>query len=82
MNAFDANLNKDIHDGVHHHVSKTHTISDDDTQKFIIDMERIRTQTYWRIFNARSVALEGRIGRQKKKGVGPGRSGKCMKGSG
>eukprot|EP00957_Ditylum_brightwellii_P106670 8137779-Ditylum_brightwellii.AAC.1 len=44
-------------------------------------MERIRAETYWRIFDARSVALEGRIGWQKKKGVGPGRGRKRMKGS-
>eukprot|EP00957_Ditylum_brightwellii_P173205 13185485-Ditylum_brightwellii.AAC.1 len=42
-------------------------------------MERIRTETYWQIFNARGVALEGRIGRWKKKGVGPGRGGKHVK---
>eukprot|EP00957_Ditylum_brightwellii_P167217 12729681-Ditylum_brightwellii.AAC.1 len=45
-------------------------------------MERIWTEMYWRIFNARGVALEGRIGRWKKKGVGLGRGGKRMKGSG
>eukprot|EP00957_Ditylum_brightwellii_P188908 14380040-Ditylum_brightwellii.AAC.1 len=45
-------------------------------------MERIWTETYWRIFNAHGVALEGRIGRWKKKGVGLGRGRKCVKGSG
>eukprot|EP00957_Ditylum_brightwellii_P078957 6003990-Ditylum_brightwellii.AAC.1 len=42
-------------------------------------MEHIQTQTYWQIFNDCSVALEGRIGRWKKKGVGPGCCGKHMK---
>eukprot|EP00957_Ditylum_brightwellii_P087386 6651980-Ditylum_brightwellii.AAC.1 len=45
-------------------------------------MECIRTEMYWKIFNARGVALEGRIGKQKKKGVGPGCGRKHMKGSG
>eukprot|EP00957_Ditylum_brightwellii_P135634 10343134-Ditylum_brightwellii.AAC.1 len=45
-------------------------------------MERICTETYWQIFDAHGVALEGRIGRQKKKGVGPGQGGKCVKKSG
>eukprot|EP00957_Ditylum_brightwellii_P085313 6488966-Ditylum_brightwellii.AAC.1 len=36
MNALDANLKNDIHDGVHCHVSKTRTLPDDDTQKFSI----------------------------------------------
>ena len=45
-------------------------------------MEHIWTETYWRIFNARGVALEGRIGRRKKKGVGPGRGRKRVKGGG
>eukprot|EP00957_Ditylum_brightwellii_P139882 10659573-Ditylum_brightwellii.AAC.1 len=45
-------------------------------------MERIRTETYWRILNARGVALEGKIGWQKKKGVGLGCCGKRMKGGG
>eukprot|EP00957_Ditylum_brightwellii_P083397 6339117-Ditylum_brightwellii.AAC.2 len=45
-------------------------------------MEYIWTETYWRIFNARGVALEGIIGGRKKKGVGPGRGRNCVKGSG
>eukprot|EP00957_Ditylum_brightwellii_P002654 204428-Ditylum_brightwellii.AAC.1 len=45
-------------------------------------MERIWTETHWRIFNACGVALEGRIGWQKKKGVGPGCGRKHVKGSG
>eukprot|EP00957_Ditylum_brightwellii_P016083 1211547-Ditylum_brightwellii.AAC.1 len=45
-------------------------------------MERIQTETYWRICNARGVALEGKIGRWEKKGVGPGCGGKRVKGSG
>eukprot|EP00957_Ditylum_brightwellii_P175574 13368012-Ditylum_brightwellii.AAC.1 len=45
-------------------------------------MECIQAETYWRIFNAHGVALEGRIGRRKKKGVGPGCGGKRAKGSG
>eukprot|EP00957_Ditylum_brightwellii_P146170 11129592-Ditylum_brightwellii.AAC.1 len=44
-------------------------------------MERIWTETYWRIFNAHGVAFEGSIGGQKKNGVGPGRGGKRVKGS-
>eukprot|EP00957_Ditylum_brightwellii_P193931 14768950-Ditylum_brightwellii.AAC.1 len=47
--------------------------------RIIQDMEHIYTETYWQIFNACGVALEGRIGQQKKKGVGPGCSGKGMK---
>eukprot|EP00957_Ditylum_brightwellii_P012194 921301-Ditylum_brightwellii.AAC.1 len=45
-------------------------------------MEHICTETYWRIFNARGVALEGRIGQWKKKGVGPSHSRKHVKKSG
>ena len=40
MNALDANLNKDIHDVVRCHISKTRTLPDDDTQKFSIMTEK------------------------------------------
>eukprot|EP00957_Ditylum_brightwellii_P085940 6537943-Ditylum_brightwellii.AAC.1 len=45
-------------------------------------MKHICTETYWQIFNAHSVALEGRIGQWKKKGVGPGCCRKRVKNSG
>eukprot|EP00957_Ditylum_brightwellii_P156691 11926260-Ditylum_brightwellii.AAC.1 len=41
------------------------------------DMEQIRNETYMQIYNAHGVALEGCIGRRKRKGVGPGRGGEC-----
>eukprot|EP00957_Ditylum_brightwellii_P067989 5162155-Ditylum_brightwellii.AAC.1 len=34
MNALDANLNKDIHDGVCHHISKTWKLPDENKRKF------------------------------------------------
>eukprot|EP00957_Ditylum_brightwellii_P165182 12576433-Ditylum_brightwellii.AAC.2 len=40
MKALDANLNKDIHDGVRHHISKTCTFPDDNDQKFSIMTEK------------------------------------------
>eukprot|EP00957_Ditylum_brightwellii_P037319 2824539-Ditylum_brightwellii.AAC.1 len=40
MNALDTNLNKDIHDGVHRHISKTRTFPDDDNHKFSIMTEK------------------------------------------
>eukprot|EP00957_Ditylum_brightwellii_P165181 12576433-Ditylum_brightwellii.AAC.1 len=42
-------------------------------------MECIYTETYWRIFNAHCVVLEGRIGQQKKKRVVPDCGRKHMK---
>eukprot|EP00957_Ditylum_brightwellii_P137887 10513126-Ditylum_brightwellii.AAC.1 len=44
--------------------------------RIIEDVMRIRNETYMRIYMARGVALEGRTGRRKKRGVGPGRGGK------
>eukprot|EP00957_Ditylum_brightwellii_P083396 6339117-Ditylum_brightwellii.AAC.1 len=46
MNALDANLNKDIHDDVRHHVSKMRTLPDDDTQKFSIMAEKKGVSAY------------------------------------
>ena len=37
---------------------------------------RIRNETYMCIYMACGVALKGRTGRRKKRGVGPGRGGK------
>eukprot|EP00957_Ditylum_brightwellii_P120025 9159677-Ditylum_brightwellii.AAC.1 len=46
MNALDANLNKDIHDGVCRHVSKMRTFPNDDTQKFSIMTEKKGVSAY------------------------------------
>eukprot|EP00957_Ditylum_brightwellii_P152384 11600958-Ditylum_brightwellii.AAC.2 len=43
------------------------------------DMEQIRNKTYMQIYNACGIALEGCIGRRKRKGVGPGRGGECKR---
>eukprot|EP00957_Ditylum_brightwellii_P178832 13621721-Ditylum_brightwellii.AAC.1 len=40
MNALDANLNKDIHDGVCRHISKMCTFPDDNNPKFSIMAEK------------------------------------------
>eukprot|EP00957_Ditylum_brightwellii_P183252 13958622-Ditylum_brightwellii.AAC.1 len=43
------------------------------SSRIIQDMEQIRNETYMQIYNARGIALQGCIGRRKRKGVGPGR---------
>eukprot|EP00957_Ditylum_brightwellii_P086250 6563545-Ditylum_brightwellii.AAC.1 len=59
INALDANLNKDIHDGVCRHVSKTYTLADYDTQKFSIMTEKKGASAYfqptWSVFRLRRI---------------------------
>eukprot|EP00957_Ditylum_brightwellii_P085388 6496520-Ditylum_brightwellii.AAC.1 len=51
MNELDANLNKDIHDDVRRHVSKTCTLPDDETQKFSIMTEKKGALAYLQLWD-------------------------------
>eukprot|EP00957_Ditylum_brightwellii_P086147 6554909-Ditylum_brightwellii.AAC.1 len=45
------------------------------SSRIIQEMEQIRNETYMQIYDARGVALEGCIGRRKRKGIGQGGEG-------
>eukprot|EP00957_Ditylum_brightwellii_P072854 5536920-Ditylum_brightwellii.AAC.1 len=50
MNAMDANLNKDIHDSVHRHVSIARCLPDINTRKFSM-MQKKRAEAYLHLWD-------------------------------
>jgi hypothetical protein len=51
MNALDANLNKDIHDGVRRHISITRSLPDDDPRKFSMMTQKKGAHSYLRLWD-------------------------------
>eukprot|EP00957_Ditylum_brightwellii_P128579 9808661-Ditylum_brightwellii.AAC.1 len=51
MNAMDANLNQDIHDSVHRHVSMTGCLPDTDTHKFSMMTRKKGAEVYLRLWD-------------------------------